>query len=89
MTIRVRLTIWYGLTLMLLIAVAGIVVWWQVEVGLREALERGLAAWRSGAALDMLAEHLREATAALDGISGRTTPEDLLDRIFSAFCLGK
>ena len=55
----------------------------------REALEEGLATWRAGAALDMFAEHLRAATAALDGISGRTTAEDLLDRIFSAFCLGK
>jgi two-component system OmpR family sensor kinase len=42
MTIRTRLTIWYGLTLMLLIAIAGLVVWWQVEVSLRESLEREL-----------------------------------------------
>ena len=42
MTIRARLTIWYGLTLMLLIAIAGLVVWWQVEVSLRESLEREL-----------------------------------------------
>lgn len=42
MTIRARLTIWYGLTLMLLIAIAGLVVWWQVDVSLRESLEREL-----------------------------------------------
>ena len=42
MTIRARLTIWYGLTLMLLIAIAGLVVWWQVEASLRESLEREL-----------------------------------------------
>lgn len=42
-----------------------------------------------GAPLDLVAQELREATDALDGISGRTTPEDLLTRIFARFCLGK
>jgi len=42
-----------------------------------------------GAPLDQVAEELRGATDALDGIAGRTTPEDLLDRIFAQFCLGK
>ena len=41
------------------------------------------------AALDLVAEELSAATDALDGITGRTTPEDLLDRIFARFCLGK
>jgi tRNA U34 5-carboxymethylaminomethyl modifying GTPase MnmE/TrmE len=36
-----------------------------------------------------VAEGLRAACDALDGIQGRTTPEDLLDRIFARFCLGK
>jgi len=39
--------------------------------------------------LDISAETLREATRALDEISGRTSSEDLLDRIFARFCLGK
>jgi tRNA modification GTPase len=39
--------------------------------------------------LDVSAETLREASAALDEIFGRTTSEDLLDRIFARFCLGK
>lgn len=43
MTIRARLTIWYGLTLMLLIVLAGLVVWWQVEISLRQSLERQLS----------------------------------------------
>ena len=54
-----------------------------------EALEQGLHAWLGGIPLDLLAEELRTATAELDSISGRTTPEDLLDRIFGAFCIGK
>ncbi len=51
-----------------------------------DAAEAGLAA---GEPLDLVAETLRQASAALDEIDGRTTPEDLLDRIFARFCLGK
>jgi tRNA modification GTPase len=54
-----------------------------------EALDRGRAAWRAGLPLDLYAEALREAGAELDAISGRTTAEDLLTRIFAAFCIGK
>ncbi len=53
------------------------------------ALAEGLAVWRGRAPLELLAEHLRRATEALDEITGATTPEDLLDRIFARFCLGK
>lgn len=42
-----------------------------------------------GAPLDLFAEELRAATGALDRITGETTPEDVLTRIFSQFCLGK
>ena len=54
-----------------------------------EALRSGLAELAQGAPLDLVAEGLRAATVALDDITGRTTPEDLLDRIFARFCLGK
>lgn len=43
----------------------------------------------AGVALDLVAETLRGATAALDEIEGHTSSEDLLDRIFARFCLGK
>lgn len=43
----------------------------------------------SRAPLDLAAERLRAATDALDEITGRTTPDDLLDRIFARFCIGK
>lgn len=59
---------------------------------LREAkreLADSLAALDVGLALDLFAESLRAATDHLDRITGRTTPEDLLDRIFARFCLGK
>ncbi len=42
MTIRTRLTIWYGLTFLLLIGIAGVVMWWQVEASLRGSTEEAL-----------------------------------------------
>jgi tRNA modification GTPase len=54
-----------------------------------ETLEGGLGAWLAGLPLDLFAEALRESCAELDAISGKTTAEDLLDRIFSSFCIGK
>ena len=44
---------------------------------------------RTRAPLDLVAEALRFATDALDDVRGRTTSEDVLDRIFARFCLGK
>ena len=55
----------------------------RIEV---DAAGRALA---GGDALELAAEHLRLATEALDGVSGATTAEDVLDRIFARFCLGK
>lgn len=54
-----------------------------------EELARARRGWEDGFPLEIFAEGLREATLALDGIAGLTTPEDLLDRIFGRFCLGK
>jgi tRNA modification GTPase len=39
--------------------------------------------------IDLLAEELRYAEYALQEISGRKTPDDLLGEIFSRFCIGK
>lgn len=55
----------------------------------RVELERARASLASGTALELVAEDLRQASAGLDDVSGTTTPEDLLDRIFARFCLGK
>lgn len=43
----------------------------------------------AGAPLELLAEHLRRASDVLDLVDGRSTPEDVLARIFARFCLGK
>lgn len=62
----------------------------------KTALERaatGLAQVREGLlvglAPELVALELREALHALGEITGKTTPEELLDRIFANFCIGK
>ena len=52
-----------------------------------DALERLLANYE--ASPEFLSIDLREALDALGEITGDTTPEDILDRIFSSFCIGK
>jgi tRNA modification GTPase len=52
-------------------------------------LEHARAALEAGEPLDLVAESLRAATDALDSISGRTTPDDVLDVVFARFCIGK
>ncbi|MFN3512445.1 MAG: tRNA uridine-5-carboxymethylaminomethyl(34) synthesis GTPase MnmE [Phenylobacterium sp.] len=39
--------------------------------------------------LELAAEDVRLAARALDRITGRIDPEDVLDRVFSSFCIGK
>ncbi|MDR0952625.1 MAG: tRNA uridine-5-carboxymethylaminomethyl(34) synthesis GTPase MnmE [Elusimicrobiota bacterium] len=39
--------------------------------------------------LELSAEHIRAALAALKDLIGETTPEDILDIVFSKFCVGK
>ncbi len=38
---------------------------------------------------ELMAEEFRHAALALGRITGRVDVEDLLDQIFSAFCIGK
>jgi tRNA modification GTPase len=55
----------------------------------REAAARALAALRAHLGLELAALDLRQAAQAVGEIVGKTTTEDLLDSIFSQFCLGK
>ena len=61
-----------------------------------DALERAQSFLSSGkaqlqgyAAGELLAEDLRHAQNSLSEITGEFTPDDLLGRIFSSFCIGK
>ena len=62
----------------------------------RDALRRALEhtdearrATESGVGYEFLALHLREINDDLGEISGQVTSDDVLDRIFSQFCIGK
>jgi tRNA modification GTPase len=56
----------------------------------REAAERAVAALRAQIwDLELVALDLRLAANAVGEIVGKTTTEDLLDSIFSQFCIGK
>jgi tRNA modification GTPase len=66
------------------------------QVRHREAVERASASlerFRSGfmseAHHELLALDLRDALDALGQVVGETTPDDILDLIFSRFCIGK
>lgn len=52
-------------------------------------LEEALDSARMGMTLDLVAVDLRNAWETLGEVIGQTVGEDLLDQIFSQFCLGK
>jgi len=55
----------------------------------RLATVRTIEALRTGATLELAAMDLRIAVNAVGEIVGKTATEDLLDMIFSQFCIGK
>ena len=57
--------------------------------GLRRAAALVEQADETSDCAELLAFELREACAALGGIAGEVTTEDLLGRVFSRFCIGK
>jgi len=57
--------------------------------GATEALERALALARHEPDQELLAVEVREALAELGKITGAVYTDDILDRIFSKFCIGK
>jgi len=56
---------------------------------LSEAKSRLVSALAMAEDPELAAEDVRLAARALDRITGRIGPEDVLDRIFSTFCIGK
>jgi tRNA modification GTPase len=55
----------------------------------RTALDRFEVSMSAGAALELIAWDLRETLHALGQVTGETTPDEVLDLIFSRFCVGK
>ena len=55
----------------------------------REAALRTIDALRTDVPLDLVAIDLRISVNAVGEVVGKTTTEDLLDSIFSQFCIGK
>jgi tRNA modification GTPase len=56
----------------------------------REEVESFTTAWeRDSLPATVAAVHLRSAAGALEEIIGAISTEDVLDRVFSAFCVGK
>lgn len=55
----------------------------------RQAITNGYDCLTGMGAGELLAEELRQAQNALGEITGTFTTEDLLDHIFSSFCIGK
>lgn len=54
-----------------------------------ESLQRSHLALAADAGLELVAMELRIAATAIGEIVGKTTTEDLLDVVFSQFCIGK
>ncbi len=55
----------------------------------RDALNQGLEALSDGLPPECIAIDLQDAQTALGEIVGSHTPEDILERIFNQFCIGK
>jgi tRNA modification GTPase len=53
------------------------------------ALKRAVESLRDGYASEFVAVDLNDAREALEEITGLINNEDILDRIFSSFCIGK
>lgn len=54
-----------------------------------EALEAAVRALKEERTIDLVAEDIQAALSALGRITGEVSSDDLLDRMFSNFCLGK
>ncbi len=61
----------------------------QAVEAAREALDRALTSAEAGRSVELVAEDLRLAARQLGTITGRVDVEELLDRIFRDFCIGK
>ena len=61
----------------------------QAILGALEALAAAFAANDAGLPHEVLLMDLHRSLAELDALTGATTTDDILGRIFSTFCIGK
>jgi tRNA modification GTPase len=54
-----------------------------------EDLDRASAAAAGGLPAEIMASEIREAIRHVDGLTGRDVVPEVLDQIFSRFCVGK
>jgi len=54
-----------------------------------KALERALRSLKEGAQEALVAIDLKEAVVAMGEVTGEAVSEEVIDRIFSEFCVGK
>lgn len=62
---------------------------YQAVLQAQTELESALLQLKHQAGLELYAEHIRAALRALKDLTGEVTTEDVLDVIFSTFCMGK
>ncbi|HWR92263.1 MAG TPA: tRNA uridine-5-carboxymethylaminomethyl(34) synthesis GTPase MnmE [Desulfobacterales bacterium] len=62
--------------------------WDALQKGIQN-LDSALASLRAGSTNEFVAFDVRECTLALSSITGEVTTEDVLNHIFSRFCIGK
>ncbi len=62
---------------------------WEVLTNALESLKQAIHEAKKGASSEFIALYLRDALNQLGQITGKVTSEDILNRVFSKFCIGK
>jgi tRNA modification GTPase len=55
----------------------------------QEHLDQVLVVAKKGGGLEVMAESMRQALSGFDEVTGKTTTDDVLGKVFSQFCIGK
>ncbi|MFQ5561609.1 MAG: tRNA uridine-5-carboxymethylaminomethyl(34) synthesis GTPase MnmE, partial [Nitrospinota bacterium] len=62
---------------------------YDLLVRTRAVLKRGVAVLEKSLSIDMLAEEIKGGISILSELSGENYSDEILDRIFNEFCIGK